>query len=216
MPTSLKTQTRPGVLAVVSLNYAIWLWATHGTGPLPNRVLEGLPGDITKYITPGVGLLAITAIADAFPSALKESIVFWKRVHPLPGTEAFSVHARKDNRIDLGALERQIGPFPLAPADQNAKWYSIYREFRDHVEVRQVHRSYLLYRDATAISVVIGVLFGGVAALLLPPSALLLGYIGYLIVQFFILSASARASGRRFVTTVLALRSSSSSGAPLV
>jgi hypothetical protein len=94
---------------------------------------------------------------------------------------------------------------PSAPAEQNSLWYKLYRWVDGDVPVAEAHRSYLLFRDMTAMSALL---------LLLVPSALYLSgarEASLLIAaalfggQYLATAVAARNSGVRFVTNVLAV-----------
>lgn len=82
----------------------------------------------------------------------KAVLVFWRFKFPLPGSRAFSVYALADHRIDLTKLKKHVGEFPVAPRDQNAKWYSLYEQVDSEPSIADSHKNYLLFRDIAAMS----------------------------------------------------------------
>src|SRR5437870_5022806 len=63
----------------------------------------------------GIGLI-LTGILNAQLSAdMKSRIIFMRWSNPLPGCEAFSRHAKQDQRIDIAALQRLCGRLPEDP-----------------------------------------------------------------------------------------------------
>jgi hypothetical protein len=125
----------------------------------------------------------------------------------LPGCEAFTTHALRDSRIDMGALKKNVGLLPTDPAEQNSKWFKLYRVVGDDAAVAESHRSYLLYRDMAAMSLLL--IFVVPVALWSAGSTLVAAgtSAAVFLVQFFACTAAARQSGRRFVCNVLAIHS---------
>jgi hypothetical protein len=137
----------------------------------------------------------------------KARLVFWKIANPLPGSEAFSKHARADARIDMKALAKNVGDLPDDPGAQNAKWYKLYRLVDDDAAVIQAHKLYLMYRDMAAMSLLLVLLVP--AALWYaggqPESRWIAGAL--FVVQYAVCAIGARHSGARFVCNVLAIHS---------
>jgi hypothetical protein len=150
----------------------------------------------------------VLMLASVLSADAKASLVYWKGKHALPGHEAFTRHAPRDTRIDLAALRKNIGSdLPSAPEEQNSLWYKLYRRVDGEVPVAEAHRSYLLFRDMAAMSILL---------VLLAPAALYLSSAqnGALLIsaalfggQYLITALAARNSGVRFVTNVLAVHS---------
>lgn len=138
----------------------------------------------------------------------KAVLVFWRFKFPLPGSRAFSVYALADHRIDLTKLKKHVGEFPVAPRDQNAKWYSLYKQVDSEPSVADSHKNYLLFRDIAAMSLLlvpvvpVAMHFSGVETPRILISAALF-FCQYLITAF-----SARTTGIRFVQNVLAVHAS--------
>lgn len=138
----------------------------------------------------------------------KAILVFWRFKFPLPGSRAFSVYALADHRIDLAKLKKHVGAFPVNPRDQNAKWYSLYKQVDSDPSVADSHKNYLLFRDIAAMSlllvpvVTVAMYFFGVDTPRILISAALF-FCQYLITAF-----CARTTGIRFVQNVLAVHAS--------
>lgn len=138
----------------------------------------------------------------------KAILVFWRFKFPLPGSRAFSVHAPADHRIDLTKLKKNVGEFPVDPRDQNAKWYSLYKQVDSDPSVADGHKNYLLFRDIAAMSLLlvpvlpVAMYFIGVDAVRILISAALF------LCQYLITAFSARTTGIRFVQNVLAVHAS--------
>lgn len=142
------------------------------------------------------------------PSNLKASLVFWRWQHPLPGARAFTVHAPADPRIALDRLRKNVGEFPAAPAEQNSRWYGLYRDVQNEPSVDDSHCNYLLFRDLAAISLLL--------AIGLPVLLLMLGHTSTLagmaaagfLIQYAVAVQAGRLAGVRMVRNVLAIHAS--------
>jgi hypothetical protein len=105
-------------------------------------------------------------------------------------------------------LRKNIGQFPKAERDQNAKWYSLYRQVQLEPAVAEAHKNYLLFRDMAAMSILllptvpVLLYFAGVDAVRVGASATVL------LCQYFLTSLAARTNGIRFVQNVLAVHAS--------
>lgn len=159
---------------------------------------------------PAVGAVAVGLLSWLTPTKWKEMLVFWRcGVRRLPSSEAFSVIARSDLRIDVKKLTSRLGPLPTENAQQTAVWYSIYRRHREEAAVTDAHGAYLLFRDMAAITPILlltGVPLGLVVSASTPRIASLAIFF---LVEFFVLVLAARNSGRRLVANVLAIEASS-------
>ena len=86
-------------------------------------------------------------------------------------------------------------------------WYRLYKKVGNDASVAEAHRMFLLFRDMSAVSILLfaigplGLWLSGIAsAAIAVAAAMLFG-------QFLWAAIAARSSGVRFVTTVLALHS---------
>jgi hypothetical protein len=126
----------------------------------------------------------------------------------LPGCRAFTHLAASDPRVDVHALERVLGPLPTDPRGQNALWYRLYKTVEGEPAVVQVHRAFLLARDYTCLSLMILAVLGTAGAIQIGEFAGKAVYVAMLALQFVLAGQAARNNGRRFVTTVLAIKAS--------
>lgn len=159
---------------------------------------------LTTVVVPVVVLLLVNVL----PHKLKCVLVYWRPYGWLPGCEAFSKYGPADVRIDMDALARHVGPLPKEPGKQNARWYQLYKQVEDEAEVAEAHKGFLMYRDMAVLSIpfiamVPSVLFFAGAS----PGAQWIGAVVFA-VQYLLSAVSARNSGVRFVTNVLAVHSS--------
>lgn len=139
--------------------------------------------------------------------SVKASLVYWKIKDPYPGCEAFSRHGPGDARIDMAALQKNTGVAPESPAEQNKKWFKLYRLVADDRSVVEAHKSYLMFRDMAALSLPLAVL-APLGLYFVGASSATLWSVAFLfLVQFLICCLGARNSGRRFVCNVLAIHS---------
>ena len=125
------------------------------------------------------------------------------RKNPLPGCRAFTKLAPSDPRIYLKRLSASIGDLPELTSEQNAKWYSLYKEVQDELTVSEAHKAFLLYRDLTGISFLF-LVFGTIA--LIPAGASLINLMIHGAVcaaEYIVLSIVARNHGNRFVCNVM-------------
>lgn len=162
--------------------------------------------DLGQALPAGLGLI-LTGILNAQLSAdAKSRIVFLRWNNPLPGCQAFTRYARSDPRVDLGALEKKYGPLPNDPRAQNALWYKLYKTVESEPAVAQAHRAFLFARDYACIALIMLVALGGAALFQMSSMKVVLVYLGGLTVQFLLAGQAARNHGRRFVSTVLAIK----------
>ncbi|HFD2433708.1 TPA: hypothetical protein ACF2TC_002144, partial [Legionella pneumophila] len=92
------------------------------------------------------------------PSNLKALIIFW-RIDALPGHRAFSHFVFSDPRINLDSLRSKLGEFPDNPRSQNLLWYSLLKKHESNITVKEAHQYFLLFRDATSMTLIIFLLF---------------------------------------------------------
>ena len=166
--------------------------------------LDGAWRSVVPLVSAGLYLFLIRLV----PTEFKEVLVFWRLRERLPGHRAFSVLAKSEPRVSTRKLKQLHGSLPRKGENQNKLWYSIYRTHKDADEVRDPHKSYLLYRELTYINLAVGIL------LLLPsiivglmPIKLGFGLIGVVILASIFLSLNAQSSAKRMVQNVLALES---------
>ena len=158
-------------------------------------------------------MLAIGVLAGwlsyLIPADLKNSLVFLRWKNALPG-HRFVQLAENDARIDTDSLRARVSNHDELRSDQKAQnsyWYrEFYRPLINQSEVLSIHKSYLLYRDVAAVSLIMAVLFT-VAKLVLGPklSAVTFhsGWIFLVTIAACIVAGSN--AGRRLVTTAVAI-----------
>lgn len=140
----------------------------------------------------------------------KARLCFWRFKHTLPGCRAFSKYLYKDDRIDKSYFLSQYAPLPDNPQEQNALWYKFYKTQQEEPSVKKSHKDFLLGRDICSISFLF-LIFGGISGLFLIEGNIKWAYIGFAIIQYFILVLVTQNHGKRFVCNVLATESSKTS-----
>lgn len=201
---TLKSRNLPLLTAFVAANFIVFATAID----LPWEFFQEVKltkGNLTfKNPILGVALhLGVLLLAYLMPVDIKNTLVFWRMRHPLPGCRVFSVLAPKDSRIDLAALETAHGGLPSSPVDQNRLWYRIYKEHQNEPVVLSSHGVWLLFRDMTAIASILLIVLATITFLGRGPSGSLL-YSGFLLAQYLVVSQAARNAGERFACNVLA------------
>ena len=148
------------------------------------------------------------ALANFLPNGVKYLLVYFRIRNALSGHRCRRI-CLKDRRLDSGELEHRwpaLFARAMKESDQNAYWYSnIYRPVRNAPEVVQAHRSFLLYRDASAgLFVVLWglILWVGVSEVRLLPSMGVwpVGVVAGLVLLF---CQAARQSGDRMVANAV-------------
>jgi len=207
MASSLKGQNTLGLYGLMAGNLIVFYAMLKGQLLLAGDWRAAIQGP-GQALPAGLGLV-LTGILNAQLSAdTKSRIVFLRWRNPLPGCEAFTRYAHSDPRVDLIALENQYGPLPTDPRTQNTLWYKLYKTVEMEPAVVQAHRAFLFARDYTCIALMMLVMFGGAALFQISSVKVVLLYIVGLALQFLIAGQAARNHGRRFVSTVLAIKSS--------
>lgn len=167
------------------------------------------PTTMAKLRGLGTSVLPVLVllIVNVLPYNIKAMLVYWKPLGWLPGCEVFTKYAPTDGRIDMAALKKNAGALPTDPKEQNAKWFKLYKMVESHTEVAAAQKDFLMYRDMAVISLPL---------IVLAPAGLELAGVafgalwfagGLFAVQYVLAAISARHSGIRFVTNVLAIHS---------
>lgn len=151
-------------------------------------------------------LLLLTIILNSLLSSnQKYSLVYWRIKNPLPGTRIFTEIAHKDPRINMNMLSEKYGELPINPNEQNNLWYEIYSKHKDDTMVFESHRSFLMMRDMTGLSIIFFVVYS-ISSLVIKGSIKFTWiYILCLFVQYIAICVSCRNLGERFACNVLAV-----------
>ena len=201
----LKDRNRWPLVTALGANLVVFIAAVQTGalfGPRTEAFLEQLP-----HLVPAGAVVILAGLANGLLSAnSKARLVFWRWADPLPGSRAFSHYMHCDPRIDVGALERKLGPFPTEPRAQNVLWYRLYKSVESEPAVVDAHRSFLLMRDYAAMSALLLLVAGPIGIRLIPRSMTGAAYAALLLAQYLLARLAAANYGVRFVTTVLALK----------
>jgi hypothetical protein len=175
-----------------------------------NAIIAGdwisLAKNLGDVLPAGLGLILTGVINAQLSPEMKARIVFMSWRDPLPGCKAFTCHAGSDARVDVACLELTYGPLPTTPREQNALWYKLYKTIEQEPAVRQVHRAFLFTRDYTSLALLLVIVLGTAGFIQIPSTRVAFIYLGLLLLQFVLAGQAARNHGKRFVTTVLAIK----------
>lgn len=205
MENSLKSQNALGLFGLMTANLAVFYVVVQNDAILTGNWTV-FSSHVNSALPAGIGL-ALTGIINAQLSATaKARIVFMRWHNALPGSEAFTRHAKDDSRVNISSLERAHGPLPTDPRQQNELWYRLYKSVASDPAVTQVHRAFLFARDYTGLSLMMAIVLGVAGFLQIPSTRTAVIYLVILGLQFVLAGQAARNHGKRFVTTVLALK----------
>lgn len=205
MAKPLKDQNTPRLLAVVVANLAVFLLILRADA-LAAASLEQLTKDIGDLLPAALAIAVLTIANGLIDAETKARLVFWRWANPLPGCRAFSEHAQRDPRVDVGALERKLGELPTDERQQNSTWYRLYKSVESDPGVTHNHRDYLFTRDYASLAALFLVVLGGLATYQIDDWGRTLSYIAFLAAQYLIVRHVATGYAHRFVTTVLAVK----------
>jgi hypothetical protein len=208
---SLKEKNRWSLWIIVAAN-ALFFAAVARANAIDIGSLRSLVGHPQKLASLGFTVLIATVLNGVLSTESKARLVFLRWHNALPGHRAFSEYVRSDPRIEPARLEKILGStFPLDPVDQNRAWYRIYKTVEKEPAVAQVHQDYLLLRDYTGLAVLFFV-FNGTIGLYAISSLRAYGfYLCILFAQYVVARQAASHYGVRFVTTVLAHKTATTS-----
>ena len=212
-PEYLKKSNKPALKSFAVINVVVF-WGIFVSGV----DLSTIP-DLWKSISAKDGLFAVVAplatfVLDGISTAnAKARLVYWRWQNPLPGSQAFSKHLLNEPRADPAQLVQRWGPLPQAPRDQNALWYRMYEHVESEFRVHEANRAWLLSRDLTSYAVVFLPCLGLPTLVMDTPEMAASWYLAFLFLQCLLIMVAARNYGIRFVCTVLAIASNTSTAA---
>ncbi len=201
MRISLKTQNVIPLSAIVLVCISLAWILTFGLVSLPDveQAIKAIGGSTV------IGIVSVW-LAFLIPAEFKHSLVFFRIKNALPGHRFISL-CQRDVRIDPQEFDRRVlkGRNDLIPVEQNRLWYAeVYRKVQNELEVASVHRSFLLYRDAAVVVLLIAFLL--VSDWLFFQRVASSGYLSVLTaVESLLLCLAANNIGKRFVTTSVAM-----------
>lgn len=147
----------------------------------------------------------ILFLSGLLPQTTKAILVFWRVKNPMPGSRAFTVHAPNDVRIDLAALKRNVGEFPVDERSQNSTWYRLYKLVENDVAVVESHKNFLLFRDVAAMSILLVPIVPFALFVFGNKPAAAWWSAGLFALQYLVAALAARNCGIRFVQNVLCI-----------
>lgn len=162
---------------------------------------------IGRVLTTTVMPVIVLLIVNVLPHDVKSMLVYWKPLGVLPGCEAFTKYGPRDPRIDMAALKKNVGALPTESAEQNSKWYKLYKQVPNEPEVQEAHKLFLMYRDMAVLSLPLVALVPLSLNVASVSNSTLALAAGLFVVQYLLTALSARWSGIRFVCNVLAIHS---------
>ena len=203
MPLSLKAQNVVPLTVLVLLQVYFVLCLAQGA--------LDLGGIISSMESASLMLLlnvVIVWLSYWVPADIKNGIVFCRVRNALPGHRFLSL-MKSDSRIDAGHIHamHDLSDLVNDESAQNAFWYRVfYKPNTDRMEIKSAHKSYLLYRDACAVSLILCCVYCLVSWLLseyIGNSDPLYGLVFLIFAAGFALSANN--TGKRMVTTAIAV-----------
>lgn len=144
-----------------------------------------------------------------FSTKTKDRLVFiWRWQHPLPASQAFTIHAKNDERFTEDEVVKKFTITDAIKNDakaQNAYWYrAVYFPVQDMPSVQQAHRNFLFTRDYAAISFAMLIALGGAGFFVIAPCTRWALYCGGLFLQYLLVRRAARNYGIEMVKDALA------------
>ncbi len=201
---TLKTKNAPYAIGFTVLFYVGFALANDFDWSFVNTMSIGKDGFTFESTVLSLVFYIMTLVLTYLLSAeWKHRLIFARWNNPLPGSRAFTELVDKDSRISRGNLIAKYGPLPKCAEEQNALWYSIYKEKQTDTVVLNSHGRWLLFRDLFAISVV---LFVPSSIFTFIYSGIPRGFVFVVLTLFIVLALliCARNTGVRFVCNVLA------------
>ncbi len=198
-------QNWPGLLAITAFN----LIAFGAVAAIDPKPLSELATAWAFLLPAGVGLAMIRVVSGLFSATTKDRLVFishWK--HPLPGSRAFTVYAKDDDRFTEEEVHKKFhvtAAMKKNPKEQNAHWYKqVYFPVQDMPSVQQAHRNFLFTRDYAVISFAMLIALGAAGFFVIAPWTHWALYCGGLFLQYLLVRQAAQNYGIEMVKDALA------------
>jgi hypothetical protein len=190
----------------IIINLSIYLCVVLGKNIDFNNINE-----IYKNLAIKDGIISTSSILIVFilngilSSNLKGILVFWRTKNILPGCRIFTELIDKDNRIDKSNIIEKYGQLPTDPELQNKLWYRMYKTNEFHPMIFDSQRNFLISRDLTGLSFLFLIIYSIAVLIIEVKFSTGLIYIGFLLMQYIIISLVGRNYGNRFSCNVLAM-----------
>ena len=209
---SLKEQNAWLIRTALVVHAVAFAYVVFQPLPIIQFAEPGLTRKLQAFLAPGsisLGLIALTRLVllGLIPPHLRDRLIHWRWSNPLPGARAFTQIGPSDSRVDMGKLEKKYGPLPTDPAEQDRRFYSIYKKHANDVGVLDAHKSYLAARDIGTINFLLMILLLPVAAWFAQDGKTLVFYAVFLVLAYVSMCLAAKAYGMRLVQNSLAVAS---------
>jgi hypothetical protein len=209
---SLKEQNAWLIRTALVVHAVAFAYVVFQPLPIIQFAEPGFTHKLQGFLAPGsisFGLIALTRLVllGLIPPHLRDRLIHWRWSNPLPGARAFTKIGPSDSRVDMGKLEKKYGPLPTDPAEQDRRFYSIYKKHANDVGVLDAHKSYLAARDIGTINFLLMILLLPVAAWFAPDGKTLAIYAVFLVLAYVSMCLAAKAYGMRLVQNSLAVAS---------
>lgn len=224
---SLNEQNWPGLLAITGLNILVFAVVIGVVGPDPVQFSK-LTTAWAVLLPAGVGLAMIRVINGLIRGKNKNRLVYWelsqfllKWKHPLPGSQAYTVYAKNDDRFSEADVKKKLlagftgneeqknkhlKELMKSPEAQNDHWYGkVYAPMQDKPGVRQAEANFLFTRDYAAISFVMLFVLGAAGYFVMSSPATWGLYCCGLALQYLLVRHAARNYGIDTVTNAIAV-----------
>ena len=153
---SLKTLNMPYIVTTTLINTGMLYFFSQGVEINAQAVSTFLTDWKASGLTAAVSTTAIGALSLILPRQFKDALVYLRWPYAAPGHRAFSVHARRDIRVDYDRLKAEIPElqeqFSLTPEAENKIWYRLFKAHEKVPAVSHAHRMWLMYRDLTSLA----------------------------------------------------------------
>lgn len=190
---------------------AVLAWFYFGMPSLSDAARAATPADWLRAAGVTAAPLVAIPINWLAGSSLKAILVFWRHKHVLP-SHRFMELALKDPRVNLERLRSgNGGTLPVSADAQTRLWNQFYRRHEADPAVRSNHQDYLLLREMTWLSVLMGVIGTLVLGIRWYMGAPMWIYLTFAVATYVFLSHSGRNAGNRFAMTVVAIESTEGS-----
>lgn len=204
--SSLKDKNTKRLALVVAANFVAFAVLVRGEELIGHDWQAAIIA-IGKLVPAGLGLVLMSVVNGLLGPQAKARLVFWRWSHPLPGSRAFSEHAKRDPRISLPALRSKLGTLPKSEGEQNSAWYKLYKTVESQAAVTYEHKEYLFTRDYAALAALMLIGLGPLAPLQATSVERAVTYVALLVAQYLVVRFAAVNYGQRLITTVLAIKS---------
>jgi hypothetical protein len=217
---SLNQQNQPSLWAVTLLNVIVFA-VVMGVDPTPFSKLA----DAWAFVLPAgfglaVGWAIIIVINGLIDKTDKHRLVFWKWNNSLPGSQAYTVYAKEDERFTQDDVltklrdglkgteaerSKEYEEIMASPAKQNDRWYhEVFQPMQDKPAVQQAERNFLFACDYTAISFLMLIVFSAAGYFVINLPVIWGLYCGALVLQYLLVRWAARNYGIEAVKNAFA------------